>query len=179
MKKEKLLNIPNAITTFRIPLTILAIALLFQDYSRLLVAIIFGIAALTDFFDGYFARKLNQCTKFGSWFDLISDRLFIALTFISLIFYFMYSNSQSELILLFMTISREIIGSIGCVIRKIRKISIYGVNMIGKIQTTLQAIAIALLIWGIPLAKYLVIITFIFGILSGGDYLINSIKRKK
>lgn len=70
------MNIPNLITWIRIFLTGVIVFLLLSG-SYLSAFILFIVAALSDYFDGYFARKLNQVTNFGKIFDQMSDKILI------------------------------------------------------------------------------------------------------
>lgn len=82
MLSAKKITIPNILTVFRMIL-ILAIIPCFYFRSRgsqLLVVIIFFIACVTDYLDGYLARILKQTTKFGQLFDPIADKMLIATT---------------------------------------------------------------------------------------------------
>lgn len=76
-------NLPNTLTFFRI-LSIPFILWSFSQGYQLFAGILLVISVLTDFFDGYFARKLNQCTEFGAIFDPIADKI-IALSLYSYI----------------------------------------------------------------------------------------------
>lgn len=69
------MNIPNTLTGFRIVATPFALYF-YSTGNFILCAIIVLIAALTDFFDGYLARKLNQCTDFGALLDPVADKFF-------------------------------------------------------------------------------------------------------
>jgi len=79
-------NIPNSITAFRLVLTavfILAITLQ-QPWANMLALISFIIAAASDWFDGYFARKLNLVTSLGKLLDPLADKILVAAGFIYL-----------------------------------------------------------------------------------------------
>ena len=81
------LTIPNIITFIRIFLIPLILYLLFSDDSKivLLAGFLFIISSISDFFDGYLARALNQTTKLGILLDPIADKLLIASVIIVLI----------------------------------------------------------------------------------------------
>lgn len=95
--KSKILNLPNSLTIFRIFLVpILVVVLLtrfkgipylywVEDWKEVLGVSIFLVAALTDYLDGYIARKRNQVTKLGALLDPIADKLLISAAFISLV----------------------------------------------------------------------------------------------
>ena len=81
--KESFFNVPNTLTILRILFAFIAIYMLFSGFSRIYVAIVFGIAAITDFFDGYLARKLKQTTSIGARLDQIVDRIFTTIIIFS------------------------------------------------------------------------------------------------
>jgi CDP-diacylglycerol--glycerol-3-phosphate 3-phosphatidyltransferase len=81
------LNLPNALTLLRIFLVpILVAVLLTRTESGVLVGTgIFGLAVLTDYLDGYFARRRNQVTKLGILLAPVADKLLTAAAFIALV----------------------------------------------------------------------------------------------
>ena len=83
------MNLPNALTVLRIFLVpVLVVVLLTRartDEGLMLGMGIFGLAVLTDYFDGYFARRRNQVTKLGILLDPIADKLLTAAAFLSLV----------------------------------------------------------------------------------------------
>lgn len=85
MKKEQ---IPNVLTIGRIlfiPLFILILTLGHSQGSHLLAAIIFAVASITDYLDGYLARKWNVVSNFGKFADPMADKLLVMSAFIMLI----------------------------------------------------------------------------------------------
>jgi CDP-diacylglycerol--glycerol-3-phosphate 3-phosphatidyltransferase len=82
-------NLPNALTVLRIFLVpVLVVVLLTHartDKGLILGTGIFGLAVLTDYLDGYFARRRNQVTKLGILLDPIADKLLTAAAFLSLV----------------------------------------------------------------------------------------------
>ena len=77
-------NIPNLLTTARLALAIAVIVLIDSGYF-LSAAVIFVIAASTDWMDGYWARKYGQVTKLGRIFDPFVDKIIICGSFIALV----------------------------------------------------------------------------------------------
>jgi CDP-diacylglycerol--glycerol-3-phosphate 3-phosphatidyltransferase len=82
-------NLPNALTVLRIFLVpVLVVVWLTRartDAGLILGMAIFGIAVLTDYLDGYFARRRNQVTRLGILLDPIADKLLTAAAFLSLV----------------------------------------------------------------------------------------------
>ena len=168
-KKEKITNIPNFITSLRIPLTFVAVYFLLFSQDRFLAALFLTLAAITDFLDGQFARGLDQITKFGEKFDIIADRFMIVLFAVALIFFL--KDSPTEMILLILCLSREIITFPAFVFRRIKGIPLFSETLfIGKIQTTIQAFAIIFLTWEVSWTIYVVGLSFIVGIFAAGAY---------
>jgi CDP-diacylglycerol--glycerol-3-phosphate 3-phosphatidyltransferase len=81
------LNLPNALTVLRIFLVpVLVVVLLTRmDGGTLLGTFIFGVAVLTDWLDGYLARRRNEVTKLGILLDPIADKLLTSAAFLSLV----------------------------------------------------------------------------------------------
>ena len=77
MKKE---NIPNALTLLRIaliPIFILVLSLGHSIRMHVFAAVIFAVASITDYLDGYLARKWNVVTNFGKFADPMADKLLV------------------------------------------------------------------------------------------------------
>ncbi|MBR1472468.1 MAG: CDP-diacylglycerol--glycerol-3-phosphate 3-phosphatidyltransferase [Lachnospiraceae bacterium] len=76
------MNLPNKLTTFRVVLIPFFIFFLMTDVagtaSKWIALGIFIIASLTDFFDGYIARKQNLITNFGKFMDPLADKLLVS-----------------------------------------------------------------------------------------------------
>ena len=87
------MNLPNAITLGRIFLVPLLVVVLLTASGRpflginreLLGAAIFAVASLTDWLDGYLARRRQQVTGFGQWMDPLADKLLVTAALISLV----------------------------------------------------------------------------------------------
>jgi CDP-diacylglycerol--glycerol-3-phosphate 3-phosphatidyltransferase len=79
-------NIPNSITAFRLVLTAVFIAAITmqQPWANILALVTFIVAAASDWFDGYFARKLDLVTSLGKLLDPLADKILVAAGFIYL-----------------------------------------------------------------------------------------------
>lgn len=75
-----MLNIPNMLTMFRMLLIPVFVTVYFLDWkwAHQAGAFLFWLAAITDWFDGYLARKLKQSTSFGAFLDPVADKLIVA-----------------------------------------------------------------------------------------------------
>ena len=82
------MNIPNILSLIRIILTPLFIILLFADFkmAKVFALLVFAIAAITDAYDGYLARKYNQITPEGKFLDPLADKILVLSAFISFAF---------------------------------------------------------------------------------------------
>ena len=81
------LNIPNTLTLLRIlliPVLVLVFYLPFENHF-LVAAGIFTFAAITDWVDGYLARKLGQMTAFGAFLDPVADKLMVSVALVLLV----------------------------------------------------------------------------------------------
>ena len=135
--------IPNILTILRIASApILVIILLSNEMNMVILGlVIFIISSITDFLDGYLARSFNQLSKLGKILDPIADKLLITCALISLI-----SNNiiqDIHVIAATLIIIREIFIS---GLREYIRGSVLKVTFLAKVKTTVQMIAIILLI---------------------------------
>ena len=139
-------TLPNLITLVRIifiPLLVVAFYLPLNS-KYLICASIFSLAAITDWLDGYLARKLNQTTPFGAFLDPVADKLIVATALILLL-----AENASALFALptIVIIGREIvISALREWMAEVGHRSNVAVSQIGKIKTTLQMTAIIVLL---------------------------------
>jgi len=144
-------NIPNILTMTRIVLIPVFVVVFYAPIqsSNLLCALIFGIAAITDWLDGYLARKLKQSSVFGAFLDPVADKLMIAVALVLLV--------QANPTILFtipaaIIIGREIvISALREWMAEIGERAAIAVSVIGKLKTTAQMVAILLLIYEVPI----------------------------
>lgn len=154
------MNIPNILTLLRIFLIPVFVVVFYLPYSwsRPVSAIIFILAALTDLFDGYLARRLNQVSPLGAFLDPVADKLMVAVVLIVLL-------QQHPTIWLALPtaiiIGREItISALREWMAEVGARSRVAVSSLGKFKTTAQMIAIIFLIYKAPI---LLIPTFTIG----------------
>lgn len=81
------MNLPNKLSTLRIALIPVMVALMYPNTQvcNILALVVFAIAALTDFLDGYIARKHHLVTDFGKFVDPVADKLLVLSALIMLI----------------------------------------------------------------------------------------------
>lgn len=144
------MNFPNLLTLSRIILIPVIVAVFYLPFgwSAIASAAIFAVAALTDWLDGYLARRWNQMTPFGAFLDPVADKLMVAIALTLLI---------EEHHIIWLTIPAMIIIGREIVISALRewmaemgKRASVAVSFIGKIKTTAQMVAIVLLLANPP-----------------------------
>lgn len=143
------MNIPNILTLARIAFIPLLVVIFYLPYgwSMLLAAGLFGLAAITDWLDGYLARRWSQSTPFGAFLDPVADKLMVAVALALLIE--RYDAAWLTLPAL-VIIGREIvISALREWMAEMGKRGTVAVSSIGKIKTTLQMVALLLLL-GFP-----------------------------
>lgn len=86
--REEILNPPNIVTLVRIALIPLFSALVLADSRRASFwgAIVFGVAAGTDFLDGWLARRFNLITTFGKFLDPLADKLITMVAYVAVVY---------------------------------------------------------------------------------------------
>lgn len=141
------LNLPTYLTLFRvilIPLFVICFYLPFK-YSAEVTTFIFFIAGLTDWFDGYLARKWNQTTRFGAFLDPVADKVLVAVALVCVVEYY---HSWWITIPAAIMISREIIiSALREWMAEIGERSNVAVSWMGKVKTTAQILALGGLLW--------------------------------
>ena len=144
------MNLPNKLSIIRICLVPVVIALFLLDafipYARLWATLVFILAALTDFADGYIARKYNLITTLGKFLDSIADKILVSSSLILLIL----AAPTTYGINLIIAISVIIILIRDLIVNTIRMIAasknfIMAADMSGKVKTAIQTIAIPII----------------------------------
>ncbi|WP_136246898.1 CDP-diacylglycerol--glycerol-3-phosphate 3-phosphatidyltransferase [Halomonas borealis] len=144
------MNIPNLLTLARIVFIPLLVALFYLPFSWSMLAAgaLFGLASITDWLDGYLARRWNQSTPFGAFLDPVADKLMVAVALALLIE--RYDASWLTLPAL-VIIGREIvISALREWMAEMGKRGSVAVSWIGKVKTALQMIALLLLLGFAP-----------------------------
>lgn len=150
-------NLPILLTWLRIVAIPLLIAIYYLPtgwatlYERDVAAtLIFMAAALTDWADGYLARKLNQTSAFGAFLDPVADKLMVAATLIVLV-----QLGRTDAIIATIIIGREItISALREWMAKIGAAKSVAVSMLGKVKTAAQMLALPMLLYYAPLAGF-------------------------
>lgn len=146
--KEKMsnLNFPNSLTIFRIALIPIFIVVYYSplQYHHELSALIFMMASLTDWLDGFVARRLNQVTNFGAFLDPIADKLIVVLALMLLLGEY---DTFWITVPAFIIVSRELtISGLREWMARLGRSEVVAVTKLGKIKTALQMLAIIILL---------------------------------
>jgi len=140
------MNIPNLITVFRLlVIPIFVIAFYWPThYSFYISALVFALAAFTDWLDGYLARRLNQVSSLGAFLDPVADKLMVAVALVLLVD--AYSTPYLALPAAII-IGREIaISALREWMAELGQSKKVAVSYLGKLKTASQMLAIILLL---------------------------------
>ncbi len=147
------LTLPTALTLGRIVMLPILVVLFYIPYewSRPAAAFVFLLGALTDWLDGYLARRLNQQSAFGAFLDPVADKIMVAIVLVMLV----QSNPELWMALPAMVIiSREIVVS---ALREWMAESghraLVAVNVLGKFKTIAQMVALLLMLYQEPILQ--------------------------
>lgn len=148
-------NVPNILTVLRmalipvfvgifyLPKDAMTLAALPAHWVNLTATIVFALAAITDWLDGYWARKFNQMSGFGAFLDPVADKLMVVAALVVLVEF-----ERIGAVIALIIIGREIaISALREWMASIGKSSNVAVAMIGKIKTASQMVAILLLLY--------------------------------
>jgi cardiolipin synthase (CMP-forming) len=112
-------------------------------HKHMLSTFLFGLAAITDWLDGYLARTLNQGSAFGAFLDPVADKLMVAAALIVLV-----KLGLVDVIIAFIIIGREItISALREWMAQLGDSKSVAVSMLGKFKTAFQMIAILFLLY--------------------------------
>ena len=172
------MNTPNKLTMFRILLVIPFVVLLKME-SNIAAFLVFTVASITDFFDGYIARKYNLITDFGKLMDPLADKVLV----LSALIVFVELNYIASWVVI-VIITREFLIT-GIRILAASKGEVIAASKNGKYKTTTQMIAILLIIFtkdmriavstlSIPVSCSLMILPLYFTVYSGYEYVMNA-----
>jgi len=158
------MNIPNLLSVSRILLAI--IFLLFLD-SPTLSLVIFMIAALTDYFDGYLARKWNQQTELGKILDPLADKILVLIA-ISAIF-IKYDFPYWYFLILIRDVNNLLVLPLLAKIKKSEVKLPMSATLLGKLTTVFQKLTIIFLLLNYHPSTF-VMITIVIGFIAAVDY---------
>lgn len=185
-KGAKAMNIPNQITVSRIIMIPIFVVFMLVDFGwgdvtflgatipvgHLLGAIIFILAAVTDFIDGYYARKHNLVTNMGKFLDPLADKLLVSAALIILV-----ELGFAPAWIVILIISREFAVT-GLRLILADEGEVVAAKQLGKIKMWTQIVAVSALLlhnvffemFSIPFASIMLYVSLFFTIWSGWDY---------
>jgi len=140
------INVPNILTLTRILLVPVLVLVFYIPFSNHLIvaAAVFALAAVTDWFDGYLARRLGQMTAFGAFLDPVADKLMVAVALVLLV-------ERHDTVLFSLAacviIGREIvISALREWMAELGERTSVAVSYVGKVKTAFQMVAITALL---------------------------------
>lgn len=186
------MNTPNKLTMFRIFLTVLIVGILLFPFSAtgiempqlfvnelividvryLIAGVLFIIASLTDFVDGYLARRDNLVTNFGKFMDAVADKILVNSVLIILC-----AQGFIHPIIPVVIIMRDtFVDSIRMVASS--KGNVIPAGKLGKVKTATMMVGLVLTLfynmpfelWNLRIADFLIILATIFSVISGIQY---------
>ncbi len=139
-------GLPNLLTSLRIvmiPVLVIVFYLLPLEWRYIASAMVFSIAAVTDWLDGYLARKLGQTTPFGAFLDPVADKLIVAVALVLLV---EVHASAILAVPAIVIVCREIVASALREWMAQYSTRSVAVSYLGQVKTTFQMIAIIILL---------------------------------
>ena len=177
-------NLINYLTLMRILLAVVISLILIAEEGYIFALILFLLAGISDFFDGYFARKYDASSEIGEILDPIADKILVVFLLVTL------SVTLSSFLLAFSTaciISREIWVSALRDFSARKNISnATKVTFLAKVKTSVQLFTIFLYLTALATnimiliiyADLFLIISVLITLLTGYDYTINVLKQR-
>jgi CDP-diacylglycerol--glycerol-3-phosphate 3-phosphatidyltransferase len=127
--------IPLVVGVFYLPID--------RSLQNFIATVVFVLSAVTDWFDGYLARKLNQSSSFGAFLDPVADKLLVCASLLALL-----HLNRVDMFVALIIVGREIaISALREWMAQIGAGKSVAVHMIGKLKTTAQMVAIPFLLF--------------------------------
>lgn len=171
------MNLPNKLTILRvilIPVFLLVLFLVPVPTNRYVAVAIFVVASLTDFLDGYLARRWNLVSNFGKFMDPLADKLLVMAALVSMV---ELGDLPSWVVIIILAREFAITG-----FRTLAMEAniVMAASWWGKVKTTVQMIMIIVVLLELPFAfmgaveTILVALAVFFTIVSGVDYIVKN-----
>jgi CDP-diacylglycerol---glycerol-3-phosphate 3-phosphatidyltransferase len=197
------MNIPTWLTSIRIGMVLVIGILFFYPYDSVGTWVVFGqslnivymvillvfiLASLTDFFDGYLARKLNQVTVLGTFLDSIADKMLTSVAMLALAFPFSWLSDEHMLIPLYLVVIMIVRDLMMDALRTVAmsKGVVLAANRYGKVKTFMQMVMIPLVLlndapfaWlnlpsALSMTMLVIYVTTLLSLLSFGIYVVKN-----
>ena len=147
-----ILNVPNLVTLSRIVLIPILIGIFYlpegtltREHQNIIATAIFILAGITDWLDGYLARRLNQMSAFGAFLDPVADKLIVVAALVVLLH---LEPPRVHAFVALIIIGREIaISALREWMAKVGQAKSVAVAFVGKLKTVSQMVAIPLLLF--------------------------------
>lgn len=171
------MNLPNKLTLMRvvlIPIFLLVLFLMQEPYNRYIATAIFVVASVTDFLDGYIARKYHMVSNFGKFMDPLADKLLVMAALVSMV-----AMKDLPAWVVIVILAREF-AITGFRTLAMEANIVMAASWWGKIKTTTQMIMIILVLLQLPFAfmpvveNVLVWLAVFFTVVSGVDYIVKN-----
>lgn len=167
------MNLPNKLTILRlimIPLFVAVFYLTIIPYNYVISAVIFVLAALTDFLDGYIARKYNLVTNLGKFLDPIADKVLVSTALIVML---LPLPNESAILPFYGAIAVAIILARELIVSGFRIVAasngkVLAADKSGKVKTFTQDVAVVVLLFGADLMPGLYSVINIVGLVFLG-----------
>jgi CDP-diacylglycerol--glycerol-3-phosphate 3-phosphatidyltransferase len=149
-------SLPNILTLIRIGLIPFFVLFVYLDTANanLIATILFALAGITDWLDGYLARRMAVTSAFGAFLDPVADKLMVATALILIV-----DNNPTNYSGIWVALPAAVIVGREITISALREwmaevgaSSKVAVSMLGKLKTTAQMMSLVLLIYGEPIA---------------------------
>ena len=148
------MNLPNLLTVLRVAVIPVVLVLFYLpiEHSRQIATLLYAAACVTDWIDGYLARKWGQTSKFGAFLDPVADKLLVTVTLIMLLDAEVAEGRGRLLaVLVAIIIGREVtISALREWMAELGQRTSVAVGKVGKFKTIFQMVAIGMMLWGIP-----------------------------
>jgi CDP-diacylglycerol--glycerol-3-phosphate 3-phosphatidyltransferase/cardiolipin synthase len=148
-------NIPNSLTLLRIALIPVFVLFFYLPlhWSNIGTVVIFGLAAITDWLDGYLARRLQETSAFGAFLDPVADKLMVSTALVLLV-----GNNPTDYSGYVIAIPAAVIVGREITISALREWMAelgakakVAVSMVGKVKTTAQMVSLLFLLFREPI----------------------------
>ena len=156
------MNAPNVLTVGRLAL-IPVLVIVYYAGGRTVTAAVFVLAGVTDWLDGYLARRLRQQSRFGAFLDPVADKLIVTIALVLLVsdpivLETVYSRPLFTLVTLIIIGREMIVSALREWMAELGRRASVAVSVVGKVKTTVQIMAIAMLLYhydlaGVPVFK--------------------------